>query len=116
MNPEKYAGLSPEQKEMMEQATFEPTEKEKARAEYSDEERIVAEAFESLAEEDPILKAAVEKLEKMGTFSGRGDVYEQILKVVEAQKERGLGEDELRQMARKMARQRLQRFSEKRAA
>lgn len=77
-------------------------------------QNVVVEAFEAVADEviaqRPELESLIEKI-KEEAFSGRGDIYEEMMRAVEGKKELGMNDEQIRDFAQNIVRKRLLRMT-----
>lgn len=117
MNPEKFAGFSRAEKEMMEKATVEASAAEKEAAlKYSPEQQKVIDAFEAVAAKDENYKKIVDRLKTGGIFEGKGDAYEQIFNAMKNLEERGVAVEEIDEALNRQVGKMVERMSDTRAA
>lgn len=116
MAAEKYAGLSPEERQMMEEATVEATEKEKSEAEYTELQQKVIDAFEAVANKSEDYKKIVNRIKEGGIFEGRGDAYEQILSSLKSLETAGASLEDIEEALKKRVEKLVERYSEARPA
>lgn len=101
MDSEKMAGLSPEEREMLEGATVEGSEADKEAVKYTPEQQMVISAFEAAANKNDAYRKILDRYiakqrdENIDIFTGRGDIFEQAMNLAETLKKSGMAEDDI---------------------
>jgi len=95
------AGLSPEEREMLEGATVEGSEADKEAVKYTPEQQMVISAFEAAANKNDAYRKILDRYiakqrdENIDIFTGRGDIFEQAMNLAETLKKSGMAEDDI---------------------
>jgi len=117
MNSERFAGLSPEEREMMEGATVEATaEEQEAAVKYTPEQQKIIDAFEAAAARDENYKKIVDSIKERGIFEGKGDAFEQIQTALKNLEKTGATPEQIDEALNRQVFKMVERYSETRRA